>query len=61
MCGLAGYLGPGVMPDEVLERMTGCLAHRGPDDQRFYRAAPVALGFRRLSIIESTSRAARSR
>jgi len=52
MCGLAGYFGPGVLPDDVLARMTRTLGHRGPDDERFYRAAPVALGFRRLSIID---------
>src|SRR5688500_6299705 len=32
--------------------MTARLAHRGPDDERFHRAEPVALGFRRLSIID---------
>jgi asparagine synthase (glutamine-hydrolysing) len=52
MCGLAGYLGPEVLADEVLARMTRCLAHRGPDDERYYRAATVALGFRRLSVID---------
>jgi asparagine synthase (glutamine-hydrolysing) len=52
MCGLAGFLGPAVAPDAVLTRMTSRLAHRGPDDERFYRAAPVGLGFRRLSIID---------
>jgi len=52
MCGLAGYLGPVASAEGALERMTARLAHRGPDDERFYRAAPVALGFRRLSIID---------
>src|SRR5512145_243540 len=52
MCGLAGYLGPGVAADAVLSRMTSRLAHRGPDDERFYRSAPVSFGFRRLSIID---------
>lgn len=52
MCGLAGYLGPGVMPDGVLARMTGRLGHRGPDDEGYYRQAPVALGHRRLSVID---------
>ena len=32
--------------------MTGVLAHRGPDADGFYRDGPVALGHRRLSIID---------
>ena len=52
MCGLAGWLGPDAPGDDVLARMTARLAHRGPDDERFHRAEPVALGFRRLSIID---------
>jgi asparagine synthase (glutamine-hydrolysing) len=52
VCGLAGWLGPDAPGDGVLARMTARLAHRGPDDERFHRAAPVALGFRRLSIID---------
>ena len=52
MCGLAGYFGPGAPADDVLARMTRRLAHRGPDDERFHRAGPVALGFRRLSVID---------
>ena len=52
MCGLAGYFGSGALEDDVLARMTRRLGHRGPDDERFYRAPSVALGFRRLSIID---------
>src|SRR5687768_6669117 len=52
MCGLAGSVGPGAASDAVLARMTARLAHRGPDDERFYRDGPVAFGFRRLSIID---------
>ena len=52
MCGLAGYVGPQAVPDDVLARMTGRVAHRGPDAEGFYRAAPVALGHRRLSVID---------
>jgi asparagine synthase (glutamine-hydrolysing) len=40
------------VPGEVLERMTACLAHRGPDAGGHYRDGPVALGHRRLSIID---------
>jgi asparagine synthase (glutamine-hydrolysing) len=52
MCGLAGSVGPAAPTDAILARMTSRLSHRGPDDERFYRDAPVALGFRRLSIID---------
>ena len=52
MCGLAGYLSPRSFPGDVLERMTGALEHRGPDAGGFFRDGPVALGHRRLSIID---------
>jgi len=52
MCGLTGYLGPGALAEGVLARMTRSLAHRGPDDERTFRGGPVALGFRRLSVID---------
>lgn len=54
MCGIAGYVtvrgtGPA---DGMLERMTGRIAHRGPDDCRFYHDETAHLGHRRLSIID---------
>lgn len=50
MCGIAGIAG---RPDVALVRaMTGALAHRGPDGEGFYEDADVALGHRRLSIID---------
>ena len=52
MCGLAGYLSARPGEPGVLERMTACLAHRGPDADGFFRDGPVALGHRRLSIID---------
>jgi asparagine synthase (glutamine-hydrolysing) len=52
MCGLTGYLSRSATPDGVLERMTSALEHRGPDDEGYYRDGPLALGFRRLSIID---------
>ena len=33
-------------------RMANSLSHRGPDDEGFYLAGPIGLGFRRLSIID---------
>ena len=35
-----------------IERMASSISHRGPDDEGFYIAGPVGLGFRRLSIID---------
>jgi asparagine synthase (glutamine-hydrolysing) len=50
MCGLAGFLGLG--DRAVLERMTARLAHRGPDTDGFFVEGPMALGHRRLSIVD---------
>ncbi len=50
MCGICGYTGP--RRDGVLEAMTDSLRHRGPDDEGFHYGDGVALGHRRLSIID---------
>ena len=54
MCGIAGYLtNDRVVPDGMLvKRMCDRLIHRGPDGEGYYCAAGVALGHRRLSIID---------
>lgn len=55
MCGICGKLNfdhsESVDP-ELLEGMTAALQHRGPDGAGEYRAGPVGLGHRRLSIID---------
>jgi asparagine synthase (glutamine-hydrolysing) len=54
MCGIAGIFAPGSTAPvcrETIERMTGVLAHRGPDDDGFHVRGPIGLGHRRLSII----------
>jgi asparagine synthase (glutamine-hydrolysing) len=54
MCGIAGALrfhGEPVTP-EVLKRMTDAVAHRGPDGEGHFIDGAVALGHRRLSIID---------
>ena len=54
MCGICGFLGPGhesADPD-IARRMTATLRHRGPDDEGLYANGPIALGQRRLSIID---------
>jgi len=54
MCGIAGFVNYGCVPADrtILERMTSTLTHRGPDGSGFYVDGPVALGNRRLSIID---------
>jgi asparagine synthase (glutamine-hydrolysing) len=55
MCGIAGALdlnGQREFPREILANMTGAIAHRGPDDEGFRFEPGVALGARRLSIVD---------
>src|SRR3954464_9449661 len=54
MCGIAGFVNrEGQGADRaIVERMTATLAHRGPDGDGFHCDGPVALGHRRLSIID---------
>lgn len=55
MCGIVGIfsLTGKPMPERsAIRRMADSIAHRGPDDEGFYLDDRVALGFRRLSIID---------
>jgi len=55
MCGIAGILcyDPSRSPDrDLIEAMNRAMLHRGPDDGGIYLDGPVALGNRRLSIID---------
>ena len=55
MCGITGWAGSPDLNDNALARMCASIEHRGPDDEgRFVEAGRVALGFRRLSIIDVT-------
>ncbi len=54
MCGIAGQVGPRCWDAHGLHRMLQALQHRGPDDQGTYFSEEVALGQRRLSIIDVT-------
>ena len=55
MCGICGQYNfsdnKPVQLDDI-KRMAGSLVHRGPDDEGFFLAGPLGLGFRRLSIID---------
>lgn len=57
MCGIAGFVQTGgeTLPEcaaQWLAAMTGRMVHRGPDGQGLLLDGPVALGHRRLSIID---------
>ena len=53
MCGFAGYYGAGDFNrEEVIDQMGERIAHRGPDSKGSFVDDYVALGFRRLSIID---------
>ncbi|MDQ1637744.1 MAG: hypothetical protein QOF62_1083 [Pyrinomonadaceae bacterium] len=57
MCGIAGFVNRHDHRDtraanDVLDRMCRVIAHRGPDDQGMWVKDQVALGMRRLSIID---------
>ncbi|QHF23275.1 N-acetylglutaminylglutamine amidotransferase [Rathayibacter sp. VKM Ac-2804] len=54
MCGIAGEIRfDGARADiGAVDRMTGCLVHRGPDGDGLWAAGRVALGHRRLAIID---------
>ncbi|MFZ2763564.1 MAG: asparagine synthetase B, partial [Minisyncoccia bacterium] len=50
MCGITGVIGPNRKED--IEKMTRAISHRGPDDEGYFVDEHVALGMRRLSIID---------
>ena len=57
MCGIAGLVGrdAGAIAREDVETMCARLSHRGPDDEGYYFGDGVALGMRRLAIIDVQS------
>ena len=54
MCGLTGFFNTDGVPASniVLRRMTDAIIHRGPDDSGYYIDGSLALGHRRLAIID---------
>src|SRR5579863_7736604 len=57
MCGICGVVQIGGEPRQVIDadvllRMTDAMRHRGPDDRGTYEAPGVALGKRRLAIVD---------
>ena len=52
MCGIAGFTNKISNADEVIEKMMEAIKHRGPDSGGKHVDSGIALGFRRLSIID---------
>lgn len=55
MCGIAGIISPlNNIRDAECRKMASVMHHRGPDDEGFYSDDSIALGHKRLSIIDLT-------
>ncbi len=52
MCGIAGFISPISEKKPIIQKMTERIAHRGPDGEGFYIDQNIALGHRRLAIID---------
>lgn len=55
MCGIAGFIWKEQhrpAAGELVRAMADSIAHRGPDDEGFFTSGPVALGHRRLAILD---------
>ncbi len=53
MCGICGLFGQVEFVDpERIKRMTFSLEHRGPDQEAFFYSPTLALGIRRLAIVD---------
>ncbi len=52
MCGFVGYVNKEPDKQENIKKMADLIAHRGPDSEGYYTDETIALGFRRLSIID---------
>ncbi|MDC1118108.1 asparagine synthase (glutamine-hydrolyzing) [Alphaproteobacteria bacterium] len=59
MCGIAGYLNLDGAPasSEIIKKMTNAIVHRGPDGFGHWDDGSIALGHRRLAIIDLTEHA----
>ncbi|MBF0477168.1 MAG: hypothetical protein HQK59_15365 [Deltaproteobacteria bacterium] len=52
MCGIFGLTHPPSDPKSILQAMGEVLAHRGPDGEGYFISNQVAMGMRRLSILD---------
>jgi len=55
MCGIAGILSGDACAPGAVRAMTRSLVHRGPDGEGFFSDEDVALGMRRLAIVDVAS------
>lgn len=55
MCGIVGFINTKNNKKEIIKKMASKIAHRGPDSEGFYIDDNIALGHRRLSIIDLSS------
>jgi asparagine synthase (glutamine-hydrolysing) len=57
MCGISGYVSmKRALPEETIRLMTTPLAHRGPDGQGLWTEPKIALGNRRLAVLDLSPR-----
>lgn len=52
MCGFCGFTGNVLDRDAYIKEMARLITHRGPDSEGYYLDDGIAMGFRRLSIID---------
>lgn len=52
MCGICGFTGEIVDQGSIIHNMAEVITHRGPDSDGYYTDNKIAMGFRRLSIID---------
>ena len=52
MCGIVGYISSKKAKLETIEKMANKIIHRGPDDFGYFVEDKIAMGHRRLSIID---------
>ena len=54
MCGFTGFVDntPKIQKDKIIKKMADRIIHRGPDSEGYFTDDNVALGFRRLSIVD---------
>lgn len=52
MCGIVGFSDKSKNKEKIIKDMADRIIHRGPDSDGYYVDSTVALGFRRLSIID---------
>ncbi len=61
MCGIAGIFSRQAanlpLPPQLIETVTDTIAHRGPDSAGYFKTSNIALGHRRLSIIDLSTAA----